>query len=598
MSLKTRFSLVALALGAAFSASATEDVIVVTGDRFDSAPEQQLTIINTIERVEIEKISPTSVADLLERLPGVSVTRNGGAGQNANISIRGANSDHVLVLVDGIRINSATLGSVSFSSLSPEQIERIEVVKGPRASVWGSDAIGGVIQIFTRKLDQGQWYAGAAVGSDAYGRLAAGVGVGHGDGRTSLTLSSEQNDGFDAKRDGEDDDDGFDRITAGISGEQTLNNQWQLHWVGQYNTGNNEYDSSYGGNEADFDNFFWNLGAQYNQGDYTSKLTVGQARDYNDNFRDGSPDHSIYETRREQLSWSNQYLASDVLTLIGGVDFYNESVGGDYDQDERDVLGVYALARADLNAWLLEASVRYDDVENIDSETSYNLSAAYRFGNGWRLTAGHGTAFRVPTFNDLYWPGSGNPGLRSETASNSDLTLSYSGDGYNAYLSVFRNDVEDLIQWAPTEELNEAGWPIWKPDNIAEAQLEGVELSVNFTTSGLDHQVAYTYLDAEDKQKDEQLVGRSEHEFDYSASYAWTQWDLTLDYHYQGKRKDKGDNFLDPYHKVDLSLGYEFSDNWKVRLKANNLLDEEIVSNGEYYGPGAEWFLSVSYTQF
>ncbi|WP_417347213.1 TonB-dependent receptor domain-containing protein [Ferrimonas sp.] len=598
MSLKTRFSLVALALGAAFTASATEDVIVVTGDRFDSAPEQQLTIINTIERVEIEKISPTSVADLLERLPGVSVTRNGGAGQNANISIRGANSDHVLVLVDGIRISSATLGSVSFSSLSPEQIERIEVVKGPRASVWGSDAIGGVIQIFTRKLDQGQWYAGAAVGSDAYQRLAAGVGVGHGDGRTSLTLSTEQSDGFDAKRDGEDDDDGFDRITAGINGEQTLNNQWQLNWTGQYNTGNNEYDSSYGGNQADIDNFYWNLGAQYNQGDYTSKLTVGQARDYNDNFRDGSPDHSIYETRREQLSWSNQYLASDVLTLIGGVDFYNESVRGDYAQDERDILGVYALARADLDAWLLEAVVRYDDVEKIDSETSYNLSAAYRFGNGWRLTAGHGTAFKAPSFNDLYWPGSGNPDLRSETANNTDLTLSYSGDGYNAYLSVFSNDVEDLIQWADTGETDDNGWAIYKPANVDEAKLEGVELSVNFTTFGLDHQVAYTYLDAKDEQKDEQLEGRSEHEFDYSASYAWTQWDLTLDYHYQGKRKEKGDNYLDPYHKVDLSLGYEFSESWFVRLKANNLLDQEIITSANYNGPGTEWFLSVSYTQF
>ncbi|BDY05246.1 TonB-dependent receptor [Ferrimonas sp. YFM] len=598
MSLKTRFSLVALALGATFSASATEDVIVVTGDRFDSAPEQQLTIINTIERVEIEKISPTSVADLLERLPGVSVTRNGGAGQNASISIRGANSDHVLVLVDGIRINSATLGSVSFSTISPEQIERIEVVKGPRASVWGSDAIGGVIQIFTRKLDQGQWYAGAAVGSDAYGRLAAGVGVGHGDGRTSLTLSTEQGDGFDAKRDGEDDDDGFDRITAGINGGQTLNNQWQLNWVGQYNTGNNEYDSSYGGNEADFDNFLWNLGAQYNQGDYTSKLSVGQARDYNDNFRDGSPDHSIYETRREQLNWSNQYLPSDVLTLIGGVDFYNESVRGDYAQDERDVLGVYALARADLDAWLLEASVRYDDVENIDSETSYNLSAAYRFGNGWRLTAGHGTAFKAPTFNDLYWPGSGNPDLRSETASNSDLTLSYSGDGYNAYLSVFHNDVEDLIDWFNTGVKNEFDYDIWAVDNIAEARLQGIELSVNFSSLGLDHQVAYTYLDAEDKQKDEQLEGRSEHEFDYSASYAWTQWDLTLDYHYQGKRKERGDNYLDPYHKVDLSLGYELSESWFVRLKANNLLDEEIITSANYNGPGTEWFLSVSYTQF
>ncbi|TKB50271.1 TonB-dependent receptor [Ferrimonas sediminicola] len=598
MSLKTRFSLVALALGAAFSATAADEVIVVTGDRFDSAPEQQLAVVNTIERVEIEQLNPKSVVDILERLPGVSVTRTGGTGQSASVSVRGANSDHVLVLVDGVRISSATLGSVSFSSLSPEQVQRIEVVKGPRASVWGSDAIGGVIQIFTRKLDQGQWFASAEVGSDAYRRLSAGAGVRHGDGRTSVTLSTEQSDGFDAKRDDETDDDGYDRITAGVSGEQTLNDRWQLNWAGQYSTGNYEYDRQFGGNEADFDNFYWSLGTQYQQGDYTSKVTVGQARDYNDNFRDGTPDHSIYQTRREQLSWSNQFLASDMLTLIGGVDYYTESVSGDYDKDERDVLGVFALARVDLDAWLLEAVVRYDDVEKIDAETSYNLSAAYRFGNGWRLSAGYGTAFKAPTFNDLYWPGSGNPGLSSETGKNTDLTLSYNRDGYNAYLSLFRNDVEDLIQWAPTGEQDENGWDIWKPANIAEAKLQGVELGVDFSTYGLDHQLAYTYLDAQDETKDEPLLGRSEHEFDYSAAYAWTQWDLRLDYHYQGKRKDKDDHFLAPYHQLDLSLGYAFADNWQVRLKANNLLDEEIVSNGNYFGPGAEWFLSVSYTQF
>ncbi|WP_028112432.1 TonB-dependent receptor domain-containing protein [Ferrimonas kyonanensis] len=607
MSLKTRLSVLSLALCASYAATAAPDyeTIVVTADRFDSAPEQQLAVVNTIERVEIEELAPISVVDILERLPGLSVTRTGGGGQSANISIRGSESDHVLVLIDGVRISSATLGSVSFSSLAPEQVERIEVVKGSRAAVWGSDAIGGVVQIFTRRLEGGQWYASGAVGSNNYSRLSAGAGISHGDGRTSLTISSDQSDGFDVKRDSETDDDGYERITAGITGEQSLSEQWQLNWSGQYNTGNYEYDNSVPySNEADYDNFFWNLEAQYDNNDFSSKLSAGQARDYNDNFRDGQPAHSIYETRRDQLSWINQYQASSGLTLSGGVDYYNESVRGDYAEDERDVVGVFALARADLGAWLLEGVVRYDDVENIDSEVSYNTSVAYRFNDQWRLSASYGTAFKAPTFNDLYWPEQGNPELVSETSENVDLTLNYAGNGYNAYISVFQNKVDDLINWAKTGEQDDNGWDIYKPFNVDKATLKGLELGSDFELFGLQHQLAYTYLDAEDDSKGEQLEGRSEHEFDYSAAYVLSQWDLRVDYHYQGKRNDGDTNydgnpdFISPYHKVDVSVGYAFTQGWKVRLKANNLLDEEVISNGSYYGPGAEWYLSLSYSDF
>ncbi|MGS0681605.1 TonB-dependent receptor domain-containing protein [Shewanella sp. 125m-7] len=611
MSFKLRLSVLSIAIFHTFSAQAaipanpSIETITVTGDRFDTNPDQQLAVINTIEREEINRLNPKSVVDLLETLPGVSVTRNGGAGQSASISMRGTNSSHVLVLVDGVRIGSATLGAVSFNALSPENIERIEVVKGPRAAVWGSDAIGGVIQIFTRKLEGGEWFASAEYGSDEYMRATAGAGISHGDGHTSLSINREQSDGYDIKNDSEHDDDGYDRLGMSINGQQTLNAQWSLTWTGLLETGNYEYDNSRA-NEADYDNYLWNAAAEYQNDKLTSKLAVGQSQDKNENFRADNSDLgiSLYKTIRDQVNWSNRYSASDNLTFIGGIDWSNESIAGDYAVDERSLVGVYALARYQYGKLLMEGIVRYDDVENIDSETSYNTSLAYQFNDQWRVTASAGTGFQVPSFNDLYWPGTGNPDLVSETSENLDLTVHYSSDNLRGYVSLYQNTISNLIQWAPTPELDEDGYEIWKPANIQDAKITGVELSLNYSTWGLEHQLGYSYIDAIDQDGDEQLVGRSEHEFDYALSYAWSDVDLLMNYHFQGERNagdidyDGTTDFLDAYHQLDISLGYKLGDAWQLRLKANNLLDEEIISDRNYFSPGRQLFLSVSYQAF
>jgi vitamin B12 transporter len=579
-----------------------DETITVTGTRFDRTSDQQLTVINTIEREDIERLNPKSVADVLETLPGVSVVRNGGAGQSTSISLRGTNSSHVLVIIDGVKVGSATLGSVSFNSLSPESIERIEVLKGPRASVWGSDAIGGVIQIFTRQLKSDEWYVGAEYGSNDYIRGSAGFGMEHGDGSSTLTVNREQSNGYDVYQgaESENDDDGYDRTSLTLKGSQSLTQQWKALWSGQYDRGNTQYDDIYGSggaDETDYANYLWNLGTQYTGGKYTSKLTFSQSRDYNENYRGDNPkvETTKFETKRKQVNWSNQYLVGNGLNLSGGVDWSNEAVLGDYAQTDRDLIGIYLLAEKQWDKLLAEVAVRYDDVENIDSETTYNLSLAYQFTEQWRLSATTGTAFKVPTFNDLYWPNSGNPDLLSETSTSYDMTLNYSRNNVSAYISVFKNDIDNLIAWAPTGIIGDNGFEVWKPDNINNAKISGVEFFTKFNVFGLEHQLAYTYLDTEDKATEKALTRRSENEFNYSLSYQWQDFDLLANYHYQGKRYAGYDQYLDAYHQLDLGLGYKVTDNWQLRLKANNVFDEEIVSVANYFSPGREVFFSVSY---
>ncbi|MGS0682098.1 TonB-dependent receptor domain-containing protein [Shewanella sp. 125m-7] len=582
-----------------------DETITVTGSRFDRTALQQLTVINTVEREEIARLNPKSVADVLETLPGVSVSRNGGAGQATSISIRGSNSNHVLVLIDGVKVGSATLGTVSFNTLSPENIERIEVLKGPRASVWGSDAIGGVIQIFTRQLKGGEWFAGAEYGTNDYIRGSFGAGMTHGNGNTTLSVNHEQSDGYDVYNGAEveNDDDGYKRNALSLIGSQQINQNWQALWNGMYDKGNTQYDDIYASgsaDESDYENYLWNLATQYTNDRFTSKLALSQSRDYNENFRgdDASVAISEFETKRDQINWSNQYLAANELTLTGGIDWSNESVKGDYAQDERDIFAAYGLVEKQWEHLLAEVAVRYDDVENVDSEVSYNASLGYQFNDQWRLAATTGTAFKAPTFNDLYWPDSGNAELISETSQSYDLTLHFNAKDIRAYVSVFKNSIDNLIAWAPTGEKDDYGWDIWKPANINNAEISGIEVSANYQLFSLEHQLGYTYLDAENKQTGEQLVGRSENEFNYMLSYSWERVDVLANYHYQGKRYAGYDQFLDAYHKLDLSLGYQLDDAWSLRLKANNLFDAEIISDQNYFSPGRELFLSVSYQAF
>ncbi|PMG30935.1 TonB-dependent receptor [Shewanella sp. 10N.286.52.C2] len=607
MSFKLRLSAITLAIFQTYSVNAAapavpvHETIVVTGTRFESTPDSQLTVINTIEREEIDVLNPKSVVDVLEALPGLSVTRNGGAGQTASVSIRGTSSGHSLVLIDGLRVGSAPLNAVNFGSLSPQNIERIEVIKGPRASIWGSDAIGGVIQIFTRQLNGGEWFASTELGSNNYLRGTVGAGVAHGDGQSTITVNSERSDGYNIHNGApeEADDDGYDRIGLTVAGLQNISDQWDINWSLQYDTGNSEHDDIYasgGTDQADFDNYMWNVGTQYQGEQLTSKLNIGQSQESNVNFRGDNPDvaRQKYETTRDQINWTNQFKASNELTVIGGVDWYNESVNGDYAVNEREVWGIYALAQYQWHNVLFEGAVRYDDVENIDNETSYNLSAAYNFSDQWRLTASTGTGFKAPTFNDLYWPGTGNPDLSSETSESYELTLNYRGSAIQGYISLFQNDINNLIAWAP---IDEDGY-IWKPANINEAKIKGLELSLNTKLWQLDHRISYTYLDAKDTKNDEELVGRSEHEFDYSVGYQWEHFDLLVSYHYQGKRYSGYGQHLDAYHRVDVSMGYWFNDKWQLRVKTNNILDDDYMTVSNYNNPGMEYFVSLSYQAF
>ncbi len=587
---------IAGAMSTSFIASANAEsdakdieVLTVTATRSSLNIDDALTSQVVITRADIELANPVSILDLLSSVPSIDVASNGGKGQTGSIFMRGTGSDHTLVLIDGIRVSSATSGGTSFSTISPEMIERIEIVQGPRAALWGSDAIGGVIQIFTRQLADGEFFAGASFGTDSYKKYKAGVGISHGEGQTTITVSKEQSDGFDVQEGTETDDDGYDFTSVAIRGEQKVTDAFSLEWLLSSDSGDNEYDGSYQ-NGSDIKNHAWLVRANYqsviNGIGNNTVFSVGQNRDSAESLKDGES-KGLFETRRNQYSIVNNSELSDNLQLNLGVDHYQDDISKSstpYNIEERDTTGVFVHTLYTKNAWTYEATLRHDNVEDIESENTYNLGLGYAFNGDSRIVVNHGTGFKAPTFNDLYYPWGGNDDLVSEFSKSSEIFFETTLEDINVSWNFYHSNVDNLIVWDGS-----------KADNIEETEINGLEFALNFDKLGGTHDFNMSYTDAEDKQTKKQLVRRAKEKFNYKFTTSISAADLYVEYQFVGSRLDRGDVELSSYQLVNLGLNYDISDNLSLSSRVTNLLDKEYQTANTYNTQERAFYVGITY---
>ena len=591
---------IAGAMSTSFIASANTEshvkdieVLTVTATRSSLNMDDALTSQVVITRADIELANPISVLDLLSTVPSIDIASNGGRGQNASVFMRGTNSDHTLVLIDGVRVSSATSGGTSFSTISPEMIERIEIVQGPRAALWGSDAIGGVIQIFTRQLADGELFVGASFGTDSYKKYKAGVGISHGDGRTSITLSKEQSDGFDVKEGTETDDDGYDLTSVAIRGQQKITTDFSLEWLFSSDSGDNEFDGFYNG--SDIKNHAWLVRSNY-QSDINgfrnnTVFSVGQNRDSADSLRDGES-QGVFETRRNQYSIVNNSQFSDELQVNVGVDYYQDDVSKStivYDKEKRNTLGVFAHGLYAKNSWTYEATFRHDNVEDINSENTYNLGLGYKYDSNSRVVLNYGTGFKVPTYNDLFYPNFGTPTLNSELSETIELFFESKISAVNTSVSLFRSNIDDLI-----------GRRNGQADNFEKVEINGVELGANYEGFGGTHDINISYTDAEDKSTNEQLIRRAKEKFNYKFTTSLNDVDIYAEYQFVGSRTDSvfgvtGPVDLAAFQLVNLGLNYDVSDNISVSSRVTNLLDKDYQTVSTYNPQERAFYLGITY---
>ncbi|MEJ2766427.1 TonB-dependent receptor [Photobacterium sp. MCCC 1A19761] len=583
-------------------AAQDEDVMVVTANRFEQSVKNVIAPVSVITKEEIDAIQAKSLAEVLRRLPGVQVANQGGPGQNAELYIRGMSSKNVLVLINGVRFGSATLGYANFSAIPLSGVERIEFVRGPRAAVYGSDAVSGVINIITTYQGNDGITVDAGVGSENYYRAgvsAAGEAANGAWGKIAATY--ETSDGYDVQPTSansfDKDDDGYrNKYVVADTGKQ-LNDHWMVKLNGYYQNKYTEFDNPWSGVDQSKSDLYNVAGVlQYQGNALFSTFTLANNSDEAESYGQGT-DPSTIETQRTTASWANIYQLNSQVQLGGGLDWYTEDVTNSatqYTETKRDNTAVYLMALYDRMPFQLEGNVRHDDHEAYGGETTWQAGAGWSFVENMRVTASAGTAFKAPTFNELYWPlqcsswgcYSGNPNLKPEESEHYEVALEgeYSHIGWR--VAGYQSDIKNLISSNSVTNVN-----------VGKAEIKGVELTANFATGPLYHDVSMDFIDTEDKDTGKELQRRAKEVGKWNVYYLLDQWQFDLSYLYQGKRYDDAANTkrLSSYSLVDLAASYFVTDSLTVRGRVANLFDKDYETVRNYQAPERAYYLNASY---
>ena len=599
---------VAITAALSFSVSATDnsiEKITVTANKFEQSINDVLASVNVIDRAEIDASNVRDLPTLLSKQVGFQINPNGGFGQNSGVSLRGTGSGDTLILIDGVRTGSATLGQKALSNVPLNSIERIEIIKGSRAAVYGSDALAGVINIITREADN--LSLDATFGSDAYQNYQVAGSVKSAEVTTAFNAGYEKTDGFDALQGVAPDEDGYENKNLGFKVNYSDAHYGDFKLLGQYSEGYADYDSRFSPATStvevnDFKNY--QLSALWNK-NYTNQshsIDVAISTDDSDNtyvnFSTGLPITSTFITKRTQIDYNGQYTVSSDVNISGGVNWYNDDVSHSSEvfvEDNRDVLAVFVGAYYDTDTVLANLTVRQDDDEQFGDETTYTAAAGYHLSKDSTFRISQSTGFKAPTFNDLYYPNFGNPDLQPEKSLNRELGVNVNFDAAQVDVAIFRNDIEDKIDYDANFALA----------NINEARYEGVEFSLSQQFYGFDSNINFAYLSAENKETGAELRNVAKRTFNWEVAKQFGAFDATLDMQYRSDREGAVTR-LGSYTLWNLAGNYQVNEHIEVSLRVENLFDKEynaVDSNADfttgevyYYNtPERRFFAGASY---
>lgn len=569
-----------------------DENMVVTANRFEQSMDSTLAPIVVVTKDDIQSTQAKSIEEVLRRLPGIQVASNGGYGQTASVYIRGTESDHALILVNGVRVSSATTGSTAIGSLPLNGVERIEYVRGPRTAVYGSDAIGGVINIITSYTgDETElWVEG---GSDKYQKYAVSTANQIGEnGWIKVSVNREKTDGFSATNENnsyfDPDDDGSDHTDLLLELGTKPTEELSFKWNTNYTEGDIEFDDG----EQKQKLLSSSIVGTYKTDSLSSELILATSRDQSSFM--GSSDN--YETNRVSVAWQNSYQVNSELLMLGGVDWANDDVSESttkYTETSRSNLGVYTSGLYSKDKVQAEMSLRVDDNEQYGDYTTWQVSSGYQLTPIYRLSAMAGTAFKAPTFNDLYYPASqwgdsANPNLTPEESLNYEIALDVNLSLADFRIALYQNEISDLISRSSSTGKNE---------NIAKAEIKGIELVGEFATGALFHSASIDVMDTENKDTGKELVRRSKYSAKWNVSYTYYDWNFDLSYLYRGESYDDAVNNtkLDAYSLVDFSTHYYITDNLIARGKIANLFDEDYETSYGYNTQERSYYAGLNY---
>lgn len=574
-----------LSAAALADAPAELDPIVVTATRTPIAASESLVPVTVVTREQIERSLATDVLDLLRFEAGLDVARTGGPGQSAAVFIRGSESNHALVLVDGVRVNPGTIGGAPLQHLAPSIIERIEIVKGVRSSLYGTDAIGGVINVITRSADRRAETA-ARTGSFDTRQMLLSLGSPLAGARIGADLDWSRTDGFPTYRD-DGNDRGYDNVSANLhaaaplgAGEVTLR-----HW---HAGGTTEYSDFFRVPvDQDFRNAVTSLELAMPGGRYgDSRLIVSRLSDEIE--QNQGPDY--VESTRRTVDLQHTVLLGDAHTLMAGVYLVEEdaeslSFGLGFDEDT-SIRALFLQDRIELGDHDLELAARYTDHSDFGGETTWNAAWGYRLGPRWRVSAGIGTAFRAPDATDRYGFG-GNPGLSPETATEAQAVLRYMPSRDSALsIELYDKEIDDLIEFDLAD---------FRLRNLEAAEIRGVQVTWEQRRDDWGLTVSAVRQQVRDAATDERLLRRAEKSASLTANRYFGRHVLGLSLIANGDRAGVGGETMGGYLLTNLTARFALGESWRLTGRIENLLDRDYETAVGYNMAGRSGYLELGY---
>jgi vitamin B12 transporter len=579
----------------------TIESMVVTATR-SAQPAATLRDTLVITRADLESAGALSVGEILERRAGIQLRATGGPGQPQGLFIRGAGTAQTLVLIDGLRVSSATIGTTSIENIPVELIERIEIVKGPLSSLYGSEAIGGVVQLFTRGKSIPHLFVAAAYGTDNDRRASAGIATV--DDRTSLAVSFgarkvDAPSATNARSFCHDPD--RDPYENGFANLHASHRMWQQELIA-LDAFASRGKTAFDGCGADDRNEQTLAGARLSSSNnftsyWTSRLAIGHGRDQL-TIRGAFPNR--FETRQDQASWIHEFTLP-AGTLLAGAETVRQRIASDETQ------GVFARTKRDTNsifaglneAWggqRLEASVRADDDESFGRRNTGSASYGIEWPGLGRVSGTFARGFRAPSFFDLYGPASDfyqpNPGLSPERSVSRELALrAPTASTWQWRLTAFDNRIDDLITYVFPTVLN-----------VKRARIRGAEASLEATWLGARWRASVTAQRPRDEDTGMRLQGRAERYGNLEASRSFGPWSAAVSVFAMGDRHDSTTEDpakrLPSYALLDARVRYRFSKFWSVEVAAANLTDKRYETAVGYDAPRRSVLLSVRFDAF
>jgi vitamin B12 transporter len=603
-------SLAALAACSSFAqTTATLEPVVVTATRVETPLIDVLADVSIIDRHQIEAAGLQSLTDVLANLPGVQISTSGSYRSITGVLLRGATSSQTILLLNGIRLGSATTGSYSLENIPLDRIDRIEVLRGAAAALYGPDAVGGVIQVFTREADQDgvQRSVSVGLGTDGQRKLGGQLLGQTGAWRYGLGVSNERAKGINVRLPGESgfniDDDGFKYLSADANLAYRIHPDHELSVRWFRSEGEYDFDGSPFPNplrlsastaravaEPKIEQQVLRWQAQWSDR-WSSVVSLGDSRDivvsrYWRESDGAAAGDSRFNTHSRQLSWQNDIrLGNDTLTLLAEQRTDNVDSSTAYTVTQRRIRAAaasYALKRSSWDALL---TVRHDRNSQFGSFNNWALSGGYKLNDGWRLVGSLGTTFQAPSFNQLYWPGFGNPDLAPQKGKAQELGLRYQQGRTKASAVVYRNDVKGFIDPATNVQ-------------SSLAVLKGLTLAWEHSWGATALSMSYDHTDPRLKPSNDRVTRVARDVLRAQVSHRVGAWKPYAELRLSSDREDTrfpSRVTLAGYGVMNLGASYQINPKLSFSVRVNNLTDKAYVLADGFSTPGRNAFVSLQW---